>query len=86
MVLSAKRQAVVRGETEISRKELSECVAQFIPSAQGLEKEMQEVAAALECTQMDFLTDKWAEVLKTPQGRSQLQNRLVSLRQLIDGQ
>lgn len=85
VVLSAKRQAVIRGETEINKQELADCVAGFIPSAQGLEKEMQEVAGVLECTQMDFLTDEWAKVLKTPQGRSQLQNRLVSLRQMIDG-
>ena len=86
IVLSAKRQTVLRGESELNQKDLQESVDAFIPSSQGLEKEMQEVAAVLECTQRDFLTDQWTKVLENPQGRSQLQNRLVSLRGLIDGQ
>lgn len=43
--------------------------ADFIPSAQGVEKDMQEAAAVLECTQMDFLTPEWRERLEAVNGR-----------------
>lgn len=86
IVLAAKRQALLRSESEINGKELHRAVDEFIPSAQGLEKEMQEIAGVLECTQKNFLTDQWSKVLENPQGRSNLQNRLVNLRQVIDGQ
>ena len=41
IVLSAKRRAVTAGQTELSREHLEQSIASFIPSAQGLEKEMQ---------------------------------------------
>jgi hypothetical protein len=45
---------------------------------------MQEIAAVLECTHRAFLPQRWREVIARPNGRSELQNRLVSLRAIID--
>jgi hypothetical protein len=59
-------------------------VNQFIPSAQGLEKEMQELAAVLECTQLDFLPAEWRTRVTEPGGRGKWQERFVALRQLLD--
>ena len=45
---------------------------EFIPSAQGLEKEMQELAAVLECTERSFLPPEWRERLRSPGARAAL--------------
>ena len=62
----------------------SRSLAEFIPSAQGLEKELQELAAVLECTQLSFLPPEWQEKVAQPGGRSHLQERMVAIRQLLE--
>ena len=39
----------------MTREALAEVVAQFMPSTQGLERDLQETAAMLECTDRQFL-------------------------------
>jgi hypothetical protein len=51
---------------------------------QGLEKEMQELAAVLECTQLSFLPPHWREKVAQPDGRTRLQERLVAIRLLLE--
>ena len=58
---------------------------EFIPSAQGLEKEVQEFAAVLECTQLSFLPAEWQEKVAQDGGRAHLQERMVAIRQLLEG-
>ncbi|MCE9630061.1 MAG: AAA family ATPase, partial [Planctomycetia bacterium] len=53
----------------ISAEELRAAVDDFMPSAQGLEKEMQEIAAVLECTEKRFLPERWKEKVGKPGGR-----------------
>ena len=84
ILLAAKRNTLTAGETEVDATRLGTAFESFIPSSQGLEKEMQEIAAVLECTQRAFLPERWREVIAKPNGRSELQNRLVSLRAMID--
>ena len=48
-----------KDETAITRDDLEGALNDFIPSAQGLEKEKQELAAVLECTSMSFLPEEW---------------------------
>ena len=86
VVLTAKRSALSQGRQEIEQKDLQTALDQFIPSAQGLEKTMQEIAGVLECTQRDFLTDAWRQAVEQPNGRSELQDKLVKLKRLIDEQ
>jgi len=83
IVLAAKRQALSLGVREITRELLAQALAEFIPSSHGLEKELQEIAAVLECTQHAFLPPVWREKVAQPNGRSALQERFSTLRQLL---
>lgn len=56
-----------------------------MPSAQGLEKEMQEIAAVLECTEKRFLPERWKEKVTQAGGRSRLQERLAAIREVVSG-
>ena len=62
---------------------MEQALSQFIPSAQGLEKELQEIAAVLECTQMSFLPAEWQTKVAQADGRTHLQERMVAIRQLL---
>ena len=84
VVLTARRLALVDGRKEITPDDVETSLSEFIPSAQGLEKDMQEVAAVLECTQMDFLNKEWREALQSEGGRSQLQQQLTKMRNLVE--
>ena len=84
VVLTARRIALVDGRREVQSADLDQALREFIPSAQGLEKEMQEVAAVLECTQMDFLNAEWRKALEQEGGRSHLQQQLTRMRKLVE--
>jgi len=84
VVLAARRRALAAGRDEVSGADLTDALADFIPSVQGLEKELQELAAVLECTQLNFLPAEWRQRIVQPNGRTQLQERLVAIRQLIE--
>ena len=84
VVLTARRIALVDGRKKVTNDDIEQSLAEFIPSAQGLEKDMQEVAAVLECTQMDFLNDEWRDTLQSDGGRSQLQQQLTKMRNLVE--
>ena len=84
VVLTARRIALVDGRREVQSADLDQALREFIPSAQGLEKEMQEVAAVLECTQMDFLNAEWRKALEQEGGRSHLQQQLTKMRRLVE--
>jgi hypothetical protein len=83
-VLGARRKAMADERATIERADLQFALDNFIPSAQGLEKEMQELVAVLECTDQTFLPDEWRKKVSQPNGRVLLQERLVAIRQLID--
>jgi len=82
IILNAKRGALADGRSELTADDVGSALDTFIPSSEGLEKEMQEIAGVLECTQRDFLPDNWRD--KSIAERGSLQNRLVELRALID--
>ncbi len=84
IVLSAKRHALTQGRDGIERADLDLALNDFIPSAQGLEKEKQELAAVLECTSMSFLPDEWRTKVAQPDGRAKLQERMAVIRRLIE--
>ena len=83
VVLSAKRRARSAGRDAVAKEDLDAAVQSFIPSVQGLEKEMQELAAVLECTDAEFLPLSWRERVAVPDERTRLQERMVALRQLL---
>jgi AAA+ superfamily predicted ATPase len=83
IVVTAWRRVLSAGRTEITRADFESAWNDFVPSAQGLEKEMQELAAVLECTELSFLPPPWRAQVAQPDGRARLQERCVSLRQLL---
>jgi AAA+ superfamily predicted ATPase len=84
VLLASRRKALLAGREQVERDDLDAALDEFIPSAQGLEKEMQELAAVLECTDRNFLPAVWRERIAKPGARAHLQERLVALRQLIE--
>lgn len=84
VVVTAKRNALVAGRADLTKADLEAALTDFIPSAQGLEKEMQELAAVLECTSTAFLPKSWREKVARPERRSQLQQRMVAIKQLLE--
>ena len=83
-MLAAKRRALTHGREQIAREDLEGALEDFIPSAQGLEKEKQELAAVLECTSMSFLPEPWRSRVAPPDGRAKLQERMAAIRRLIE--
>ena len=83
VLLSAKRNSLSAGRADLTGADLKQALDEFIPSAQGLEKELQELAAVMECTQLAFLPAAWREKVTQPDGRTKLQERLVAIRQLL---
>jgi AAA+ superfamily predicted ATPase len=90
VVLAARRKGLERAGDEgrpapdmIAPEDLRAALDDFMPSAQGLEKEMQEIAAVLECTEKRFLPERWKEQVSQAGGRSRLQERLAAIREVI---
>jgi SpoVK/Ycf46/Vps4 family AAA+-type ATPase len=85
IVISARRKCIAEGRDTPTKSDLERALDEFIPSAQGLEKELQEIAAVLECTDMSFLPVEFQKTIAAPEGRARLQERMVAIRQLIEG-
>jgi AAA+ superfamily predicted ATPase len=90
IVLAARRKGLDRAAEanqpapeSVSAEDLEAALADFMPSAQGLEKEMQEIAAVLECTEKRFLPQRWRAEVSQPGGRARLQERLAAIREVI---
>jgi hypothetical protein len=57
-----------------------------MPSTQTLEREAQELAAIIECTDVEFLPPSKRDKLEKLGGREKLQERLTAIKQILDGQ
>ena len=84
MVGRAWRSALLAGKDRITREILEEVVSQFIPSTAGLEKQLQEIAAVLECTDRQFLGPEARARVEEAGGREKLQERLTILKRMIE--
>ena len=80
----ALRRSLLAGARGVTREALAEAVAQFLPSTEGMEKELQEIAAILECTDVEFLPADFREKVKAAGGRERLQHRYNELRTMIN--
>ena len=77
-------QVAARRRRITSRSEaLAEVVSQFMPSTQGLERELQEIAAIIECTDRQFLPPAILERMDKEGGRATFQARLTALKQIV---
>jgi AAA+ superfamily predicted ATPase len=83
MVGRAWRTALLAGADHITKEALIAVVAQFMPSTQGLERELQETAAILECTDRQFLPPPMLAKTEGEGGRGKLQARLTALKQIV---
>ena len=83
VVLNAKREMMADNRDVLERADLDLALDSFIPSAQGMEKDLQEMSAVLECTDRRFLTDYWREFLAKPTGRSELQRKVAATQELL---
>jgi SpoVK/Ycf46/Vps4 family AAA+-type ATPase len=83
MVGRAWRTSLLAGADHVTKESLVQVVAQFMPSTQGLERELQETAAILECTDRQFLPAAILEKTDPEGGRGKLQARLTALKQLV---
>jgi ATP-dependent 26S proteasome regulatory subunit len=81
IVTRAARRSRLRGESGIGKEALQHELADFLPSLDGLEKEMQEIAAILECTDAEFLPPTFRERVVEQGGRERLQHRFLELRE-----
>ncbi|HEY7233523.1 MAG TPA: AAA family ATPase [Gemmatimonadaceae bacterium] len=79
----AWRKSLLAGEKTVTAGALADVIAQFLPSTQGIEKELQETAAIIECTDREFLPKSIAERVDKAGGRGALQERLTALKQLV---
>jgi len=84
MVGRAWRTSLIAGQDHVTKEALAEVVAQFMPSTQGLERELQETAAMMECTDRQFLPPAILDKIEAEGGRAKLQGRLTALKQLVD--
>ena len=83
MVGRAWRKSLLGGNDHITREALAEVVAQFMPSTQGMERELQEVAAVIECTDRQFLPAAILERIDKEGGRTTFQARLTALKHIV---
>jgi AAA+ superfamily predicted ATPase len=79
----AWRISLLAGADHVTAQSLAEVVSQFMPSTQGLERELQEVAAMLECTDRQFLPAAIQAKMAVDGGRAALQSRLTALKQIV---
>jgi AAA+ superfamily predicted ATPase len=84
IVLNAKREMMADERDQLTAKDLELSLESFIPSAQGMEKERQELCAVLECTDRRFLTDRWKEELAKPGGRAKIQQRVAMIETMLE--
>jgi SpoVK/Ycf46/Vps4 family AAA+-type ATPase len=81
----AWRAALLAGQDRITRETLVEVLGGFMPSTQTLERELQEIAAILECTDREFLTPSAVEKVEAAGGREKLQSRMQAIKQALRG-
>jgi AAA+ superfamily predicted ATPase len=84
ILLAARRKALQANRTQVERSDFATALEEFIPSSEGLEKELQEIVAVLECTERSFLTDAWRQRLDGANKRAHLQERVSEIRGLLD--
>jgi len=81
----AWRTSLLAGADRITRDALAAALASFMPSTQSLERELQELAAIIECTDAEFLPPPKREKMDKLGGREKLQERLNAIKQILEG-
>lgn len=82
----AWRKSQIAGADRITKESLQEAVDGFMPMAQSLERQLQTLAAIVECTDQEFLPQGVRDKMKELGGRSGVQERLTQLKTVVDGE
>jgi len=80
----AWRISLVADSEEITKAALTEALEGFLPSSQSLERELQELAAIIECTDIGFLPKAKLQKMKELGGREHVQERLTAVKQIVE--
>ncbi len=80
----AYRTSLLGGSRAITKAALAQALEGFMPSTQTLEREAQELAAIIECTDIEFLPPSKREKLDKYGGREKLQERLTAIKQILE--
>ena len=72
VVNRARRLSLLADQQEITAEHLQAAITDFIPSAEGMEKRMQELAAVLECTEAGMLPEVYREKIRQPKGKAEI--------------
>ena len=83
LVGRAWREALLAGEEKLGKERLKATFDGFLPSTQSLEREMQEIAAIIECTDRDFLVPSALKMLQEHGNREGLQMRFKEIMRLL---
>jgi SpoVK/Ycf46/Vps4 family AAA+-type ATPase len=81
----AWRASLLAGSKSITRDALAKALVGFMPSTQTLEREAQELAAIIECTDLEFLPPAKLAKMNELGGRERLQERLTAIKQILEG-
>ncbi len=79
----AFRTSLLSGSRTITKAAIESALAGFMPSTQTLEREAQELAAIIECTDVEFLPQQKRDKIEKFGGREKLQERMTAIKQLI---
>lgn len=80
----AYRSSLLKGSRKITKDTLAAALEGFMPSTQTLEREAQELAAIIECTDVEFLPQSKKERMDKLGGREKLQERLTAIKQILE--
>ncbi|RPI28708.1 MAG: ATP-binding protein [Acidobacteria bacterium] len=84
LVIQATRLAAVRGLATPTPEIISEAVARFVSPNYSLQKELQELVAIRECTDLRFLPERFRPYLTDPEKSAELEHRIQELTLLVD--
>ncbi len=79
LVGRAWRNTLLANRTALDTESITQVLAGFMPSTQTVEREMQELAAIIECTEREFLVPSALAKLEAAGGREELQKRFKML-------
>ncbi len=80
----AWRTSLLAGSNAITKDALTKALSTFMPSTQSLERELQELAAIIECTDAEFLPPAKMQRLEKLGGREKAQERATAIKQIIE--
>jgi len=80
VVNRARRLALLASQEAVTKDHLQQALESFIPSAEDAEKRMQELAAVLECTEIEMLPAAFREEVRGTGGKSGLLRRFETLK------